>query len=210
MLNKVQQTDTEAVLADYFMLECYQPVEWDDQAMLKSVYFKEIETWRNDIDSWRMGRRLISELPNPIEIKIRHGYYPDDLKEMYNTDAIVITKLLLNALQEAGVDNLDVYPCVIVNEGTGFKTEDYVAVNLIGLVKATDLSKSNVVGGGEDHLLDTDFDGVAIDSKKAKDYLMFRLAENTSAIVIHCSVKEYLEAKGFDMLSFVEPKDWIG
>ncbi|TQV85887.1 imm11 family protein [Aliikangiella coralliicola] len=196
-------------MSEYFMLECYMPIEWDDIALLKSVYFKAIETWRNDIDSWRMGKRFVSEIPNPIQVKIRPGY-PDALKEMYYNDAIIMTKRLVEALQEAGVDNLDTYPCVITNEKTGFRTENYVAVNLIGLVKAADISKSNVVGGDEEHLLDTDFDGVAIDPKKAKDYLMFRLAENTSAIVIHRSVKEHLVKKGFNMLTYVEPKDWIG
>ncbi len=196
-------------MSEHYMLECYQPIEWDDMALLKSIYFKEIETWRNDIDSWRMGRRFISELPNPVVVKIMPGD-PDDLKEMYYNDAIIMSKRLLAALQEVGVDNLDVYPCVIINEGTGFRTEDYVAVNLIGLVKAADIDNSNVTGGNSDHMLDTDFDGLAIDPKKAKDYLMFRLAENTSAIVIHRSVKEHLIEKGFTMLSYVEPKDWIG
>ena len=59
-------------------------------------------------------------------------------------------------------------------------------------------------------MLDTDFDGLSIDSQKAKDYLMFRLAENTSAIVIHHSVKEHLLKKDFTMLTYVEPKDWVG
>jgi hypothetical protein len=39
---------------------------------------------------------------------------------------------------------------------------------------------------------------------------MFRLVENTSAVVIHRSVKEYLEAKGFTQLMFVAPDEWIG
>lgn len=196
-------------MSEHYMLECYQPIEWDDMALLKSIYFKEIETWRNDIDSWRMGRRFISELPNPVVVKIMPGN-PDNLIELYNDDALIMHKRLLAALQEAGVDNLDVYPCVIINEGTGFRTEDYVAVNLIGLVKAVDIDNSNVTGGDSDHLLDTDFDGLVIDPKKAKDHLMFRLAENTSAIVIHRSVKEHLVKKGFTMLSYVQPEDWIG
>ncbi len=201
-------------MSEHYMLECYMPVDWDDMALLKSQYFKEIASWRNDVDSWRMGRRFVSEIPNPVIIKIRPSY-PDDLIEMYNEDAIVMTKRLLSALQEAGVDNLDVYPAIIVNEETGFRTEDYVAVNLIGLVKAVDIANSNVTGGNTDtvdepHFLDTDFDGLAIDPEKAKDHLMFRLAENTSAIVIHRSVKEHLEKKGFNMLTFVEPGDWIG
>ncbi len=189
-------------MSEHYMLECYQPIEWDDMALLEGVDF-------DDVGSWRLGKRFEFKPPNPVVVKIMPGN-PDDLIELYNDDALVMNKRLLAALQEAGVDNLDVYPCVIVNEGTGFRTEDYVAVNLIGLVKAVDIDNSNVTGEGSDHLLDTDFDGLAIDPEKAKDYLMFRLAENTSAIVIHRSVKEHLVEKGFTMLSYVEPKDWIG
>ncbi|TQV85886.1 imm11 family protein [Aliikangiella coralliicola] len=189
-------------MSEHFMLECYMPIEWDDMALLEGVFFA-------GVGSWRLGRRFKKQPPNPVIVEISPGY-PNDLKEMYYNDAIIITKRLLAALQEAGVDNLDVYPCIIVNEDTGFRTEDYVAINLIGLVKAADIANSKVTGGDGDHLLDTDFDGVAIDPKKAKDYLMFRLAENTSAIVIHRSVKEHLVKKGFNMLTYVEPKDWIG
>jgi len=196
-------------MSKYYMFECYMPIDWDDMALLKSQYFKNIKSWRDDTDSWRLGRRFVSELPDPIILKIRPGY-PNELKEMYNTDAIVMTVRLLKALQEAGVDNLDVYPAIIKNEGTGFETNNYVAVNLIGLVSAVDFENSNVVGGDGDHFLDTDFDGVSIDPEKAKDHLMFRLAENTSAIIIHHSVKEHLEKNGFDMLTFVDPSNWIG
>jgi len=189
-------------MSKHYMLECYQPIEWDDMADLEGVDF-------DGVGSWRLGKKFEVEPPNPAIIKIMSGY-PSDLVEMYYDDAIVITTRLLVALQEAGVDNLDTYPCVIVNEETGFRTEDYVAVNLIGLVKAVDIDNSNVTGGDSDYMLDTDFDGLVIDPKKVKDHLMFRLAENTSAIVIHRSVKEHLVEKGFTMLSYVEPKDWIG
>ena len=39
---------------------------------------------------------------------------------------------------------------------------------------------------------------------------MFRLAENTNALVVHESVKAYLEGRGFTMLSFIPPEEWMG
>ncbi|MEM9101696.1 MAG: DUF1629 domain-containing protein [Pseudomonadota bacterium] len=187
-------------MSEHFMLECYSG--YKDMAMLEGVYFK-------GVGSWCAGLRFTKQPPIPVPIKIMPGY-PNDLMEMYDTDALIITKRLLAALEEAGVDNLDVYPCEIVNEQSGFKTTDYVACNLVGLVKAVDIENSNVTGGSDDHLLDTDFDGLQIDPHKAKDYLMFRLAESTNAIMIHRTVKAHLEKRGFNMLTFVEPKDWIG
>lgn len=186
----------------YYMLECYMPDDWDDMALLKAVYFKEL-------GSWRIGKRFSQDPPNPIEIKIRPGY-PDNLKELYSADAMVMTNSLYEALLECGIGNMDKYDCVISNEETGFSTKDYVAVNLLGMVKAADIANSNAVDGREDQVVDADFDGVTIDENKAQEALMFRLAENTSAIMVHEKVKNHLLSKGFDMLSFVEPKDWAG
>ncbi len=195
-------------MIEYFMFECYMPIDWDDMALLKSQYFKNIDSWRNDIDGWRYGRPLVSPIPDPLVFHIKNGY-PNDLKEMYNSDALIMTRTLITALQEAGVTNMDVYPCTIINENTGFSTDEYAAVTLIGLVKAVDLDKSNA-SGNTDSLTDTDFDGLVINANHADTPLLFRLEENSIAIVIHHSVKEYLEDKGFDMLTFVDPGNWVG
>ncbi|MEM9101698.1 MAG: hypothetical protein AAGB12_05190, partial [Pseudomonadota bacterium] len=112
------------MLADYFLLECFMPIEWDDMALLEGIDF-------DGVGSWTIGQRFTTQPPIPVPLKILPGY-PNDLKEMYYNDSLIITKRLLAALEEAGVDNLDVYPCEIVNEQTGFKTTDYVACNLVG------------------------------------------------------------------------------
>ena len=46
--------------------------------------------------------------------------------------------------------------------------------------------------------------------EKAGGELMFRLLENSSAIMVHEKVKDHLLSKGFDMLTFIESVDWIG
>jgi hypothetical protein len=117
---------------------------------------------------------------------------------------------LLAALQEAGIDNLDTYETIVRHPVTGFETRDFVAVNIVGLVSAVDIGQSNAVGGSRDGLIDVDFDGLTIDSNKAFGLLMFRLAESTNAIVVHQKVKDHLLAKGFDMLTFMKPEEWIG
>ena len=40
--------------------------------------------------------------------------------------------------------------------------------------------------------------------------LMFRLAENTSAILVHRSVRDAIEAAGIEAVRFVEPADFLG
>ena len=189
---------------DYYMLECSPPRGADDHALVRLV------TKPPSGAQWKEGARFSVDVPEPVEFAMRANHN-DLMLEMNNTQGLLVTKRLLAALQEAGVDNLDVYDAVIRHESLGTERRDYVAVNLIGTVSAADLSRSTVVPGGlPGNLIDTDFEGVAIDPEKAGGMLMFRLAENTSAIVVHERVKEHLESKGFDMLTFVPPESWIG
>lgn len=189
-------------MSNFYMLECYVPDGQDDIARIKAVNFK-------GLGSWRIGKSFKMELPNPISIYIKEGY-PDELKELYNNDALVMTRRLYHALVQCGVDNMDMYPCEIINKETGFSTNDYVAVNLIGLVGALELELSNIPYRTHHAKGENSYGWISHDELKMKKHLMFRFAENTSAVIIHKTVKEYLVSQGFDMLSFVKPKNWIG
>ena len=188
----------------YFMMECFEPFDWEDSALIQAA-----PQVLPDGFSWTMGKRFPEPLPEPLEFTMLDTH-SDQLVEFYSEDAILMTKRLLKALQEGGIDNLDVYRAVIRHPLTDFVTEDYVAANLIGLVSAADLTKSKVVGGSSDGLLDVDFDSVVIDENRTVGLLMFRLAESTNAIMVHDRVKTHILSRGIDTLSFIPPEKWIG
>jgi hypothetical protein len=190
-------------MAKYFMLECFPPDEWEDCALFQRA------PRLPGVEAWTTGQRFSQLLPEPIEFLLLDTHN-DQLRELHNVDALVITKRLLVALREAGVDNMDVYEAVIRHPTTGFVSRDYVAVNVIGLISAADLGSSGVVGATKGNLLDTDFQGVAIDSSKAGDALFFRLAENINALMVHERVRVHLVDKGFTMLSLIPPEEWMG
>jgi hypothetical protein len=98
----------------------------------------------------------------------------------------------------------------ILDTKTGRNNYNYMAVNIIGVVAAADLGQSVYEDPWGQGQIDMDFDSLVIDPKKAGGGKLFRLAECVSGIVIHRSVKEYLESKGGFGLSFVHPSDWIG
>lgn len=152
---------------NYYMLECRVPDEVDDIARLKAVYIK-------DLGSWRIGKSFTKELPNPLHIFIKEGY-PDTLLEMYSNDALIITKRMYKVLLENGINNMDAYPCVILNKETGFKSLDYIAINLIGLIESVDLEKSKILNQNSSQKIDLDFEGVVIDELKAKIILCLDL-----------------------------------
>lgn len=188
---------------DYSVITCSEPMDWDDSALLE-----RIEPPPGAI-SWRVGQRFPKAPKEPVEVDLDPSH-SDQLLTYYDISAILMPRPMLDALKAAGVDNLDAYSAVIRHPGTGFETREYVAVNLIGLVAAADLSRSKIVGGSSDHRLDTGFEGFAVDPARARGLLMFRLAENTSAILVHRSIKEALQRAGFDQLTFRPPEEWVG
>ena len=70
----------------------------------------------------------------------------------------------------------------------------YRAFNLIGLVAATDVPRTRFAPGADSRALDASIDALAIDPARIPGLLMFRLAENTSAIVVYRSIKTAVEA----------------
>jgi hypothetical protein len=120
----------------YYMLECYTPSHWEDSALICGIQLPNHETFTR-------GRRVGVPILKPIEIKV-HTNHCDKLLELDKTQELLMTRRLLKALQNDGVNNLDVYETVIRHPETGFVTNDYIMANLIGLVKAVDLSGSNI------------------------------------------------------------------
>lgn len=187
----------------YFVLACPEPFDWEDSALLEATPLPSGEM------SWCIGRPFGAQPSEPIDIMMDPAH-SDRLLPFYDVDAILMPRTLTDVLLRNGVANLDIYVTKITHPITGFQTTDYIAANLIGLVSATDLSNSRVVGGSSDHRLDTDLEGFAIETGRTRGALMFRLAENTSAVLVHEKIKRSLEQAGFDLLQFVDPADWVG
>jgi hypothetical protein len=119
--------------------------------------------------------------------------------------APLFSDTLIEALQACGVDNLELYNVALTDPDNGQVYTNYKAVNIIGLISAADMEKSNAtVNPNGPPLLDVDFDGLVIDPKKARGHLFFRLAESTNAIIVHERVKDCLLSKGFTDLAFYE------
>ncbi|MBK9989735.1 MAG: hypothetical protein IPP19_03085 [Verrucomicrobia bacterium] len=123
-------------------------------------------------------------------------------------------KDLLDAVLEAGVDNLDYYPAVLKDfrRPGNIEIHDYFAVNVLGLVYCLDQKKSEMMGlTDEDETVFSD--GVAkayIDPRKTDGLLMFRLGEACNAIVVHERVKRSIEAHKIPRIIFYGPGEWAG
>ncbi len=159
---------------------------------------------------WMMGRMLRIEVPTPLHYELDPNR-PGNPKVMYDAEAIPLMRDdLVEALQCAGVDNLELFETVLTDSKTGQTYTNYKAFNIIGLVACADMEASSMMGTSDSELLDADFDGLVIDEEKAMGSLLFRLAENISAIIVDDIVKNEIEKRGIPGIVFYASGEWSG
>jgi hypothetical protein len=182
------------------MLNCYGPTDREGTSIHRIPQFDKV--------SWNRGARIAGAVPVPVRIYL-DPEAPGILLPMYYKGVLLMSHAMLAALAAAGVSNLELFDAVLVDETAGKEYRDYKLVNIVGVISAADLSKSKHRAHGAP-LFDVDFDSLTIDPDRARDALMFRLAENVSGIVVHESVKAALEGAGIEHLSFTQPAQWFG
>lgn len=158
---------------------------------------------------WWIGEPIDYEVPVPIRFDFEplRGYQGPP-PELVDIGTPIMTARLAAALSAAGVDNVEYFDTILTNTVTG-ETYDYKTYNIVGLVAATDLGKSDWESYDGTTVGDVSFHSIALDESKCRGALLFRLAESLGTIVIHDKVRESLLAKGIDTLTFVKPEDWM-
>jgi hypothetical protein len=122
----------------------------------------------------------------------------------------LMSATMLEALAEAGVDNIESYPVRLVDPLGQPIPEEFRAVNIIGRVACADLEASQCECDDPDDPIGVDFDSLVIDEDRAEGHRFFRLHEAANGIVVHDSVRRALEPLGLRGVIFVRPEDWIG
>ncbi len=192
----------------YFVLRCSLPKNEKGEALLEIHNCFEI----GNVWHWRDGKKLEpdeQDVPTPIMIDFEpfRGYQGPPV-ELLDACIPIMSKRLADALTEAGVDNIDFFSANLKNSVTG-QLYDYMAFKVVGLVLAANLDKSKWESYDGITIADTSFESLAFDESKSKGLLMFRLAENINALMIHESVRNHILAKGINSLTFVRPEDWM-
>lgn len=160
--------------------------------------------------NWRLGQPITEPVPQPL-VYLLNPRYEGQPKPMYYEKAIpVMRDDVAAALSKAGVDNIQYFDAVLKNPATGAEYRNYKAYNIVGLVACADMAASTLMGTSASRMGDVDFESLVIDESKTGGALLFRLAENVSAIVVHESVKAAIEAAGIPGFVFYGPGEWSG
>jgi hypothetical protein len=134
-------------------------------------------------EPWICGRKLSFPVPEPLLYTLGPG--PGDLLPMYDQPEPLMRQDLLDALQEAGVDNLDLYRAVVRDPFTGRAREDYWGFNVLGLVASA-----------------VENPAVTIDEAKTGGLLFYRLAEVPSIIVVDETVRRAIQRRAIAGVTF--------
>ncbi|MEX0712868.1 MAG: DUF1629 domain-containing protein [Pirellulales bacterium] len=156
---------------------------------------------------WMHGRPIAIDVPKPLVYTL-DAQRPGKLKAMYDKAVPLVRDDLLEALREAGVDNLEVFDAVVRDAAAGKEYTNYKAFNIVGVIACADMDQSEVLGGST--VIDVDFASLVLDESKCEGVLMFRLAEAVNAIVVDERVKGGVEASGVPGMVFYGPGEWCG
>ena len=152
-----------------------------------------------------MGGKAFTKPPSvPVVVKIKPGYEQSD-PPVFKGVPQIMTVEFFEALRSAGVDNIDTYDASLQSEDGTVLLPGYKAYNIVGLVSATDLGKTEFSPDNPSRQIDASVRGLVVDETKAKGLLLFRLAESVDTILIHNSVKAVLEARNFKGVLFTPP-----
>ena len=172
---------------------------------IDTIYDEDLED-----DMWMEGEPLDFTVEEPIMYDL-DSVDKGQPKLLYDEEAIpVMHNSLYNLLISLGVDNIQVYDAVLRDIDNGIEYTDYKAFNVVGLVSAADMEKSIMMGTSNSAMIDADFDRLYIDEKKCLGRLIFRLAENVSAIVVHQRIKDQVEKIGLQGIFFYPNGEWSG
>jgi len=173
------------------------------QASLTAGYFQ-----KENNKAWTLqdGHLILEDERPLIKSPWRCSVEPPEeglvFKDFY-ANVKFMSKRLVEKLQNAGVDNLEIFPAEVTNTKTGEVNTDFVAVNIVGLVSCAVMDESQA-----EPLATTNvFHDLVIDPKKIHGIHMFRLAESPMIILVSEQVAKALQASNFTGFTVVPVKE---
>ena len=154
--------------------------------------------------SFIAGRRFGKELP---ELELRFNAVGD----FTLTDDLVIRRRrclvhslrLIEVLRRAGVDNIDYYPCRLVNDASGASYLTHQAANLLDVVHCLDEENSELERDDEEPNEIWYIERMKLFEDRLGDVLMFRLGERRSTVIAHQRIKDAVESAGLTGIVFL-------
>ncbi|ARU58838.1 hypothetical protein OLMES_4850 [Oleiphilus messinensis] len=118
--------------------------------------------------------------------------YPDDvpLPHLFGNRVPLISPEMAGVMSSVGIDNFELFPALITNPISGKKWDNYLAFNVVGLVKAADMQRSSfdeLMSAGIDNMETplVAFREVVLIGEKLAGLKMFRMLESPDTLIVN-------------------------
>jgi hypothetical protein len=142
----------------------------------------------------RSGHPLGTKFKGPViftlDEELRHG----ELPTFFTTPAWVVRRQVYQDLRNLGLDNFQVYDARIEDPIDGRVIEDYVYLNVVGLVSCADMAKSQHASIGPGMVM---INELVLDKRRVPSLDLFLLAEDTDKTLVSQRVHDYFRNKGY-------------
>lgn len=154
-------------------------------------------------EPWTEGARLTRPPAEPLVFTLDRG--EGDPGAVYAGGLVPVwSEALVAAMREAGADNLEAFPAVLRDPGSGKEWTGYRAVNVVGCVAGVDFERSGLDRSSIEGLALYPSWFVLAEPELAW-FRLFRLAESPDLVVVDERVREAVERRGVAGVTFVEP-----
>jgi len=119
----------------------------------------------------------------------------------------IFSDRMISVLTDAGVNNIQTFPCKIINNITGEIFDNYKVINVIGKISCLDINNSEV------EFLDSEktkillYEYLTLDESKIGEQLFFVLSEMPVQIIVHKKVVKMLQDAEITGVDFIEQGD---
>ncbi|MGD8592137.1 MAG: hypothetical protein PVF82_04855 [Gammaproteobacteria bacterium] len=155
---------------------------------------------------WLSGARHPVPINTPIRIEL-NDEYGTEIADIFVDNVPLMSINMVEAMRNAGVDNMDVYEVQLVDEKRKLIFDNYVAVQIIGRIAAADMAASDAFDPANIGHSIVQFRELVLDEEKIRDALIFRLHEDPTTILIHQTVKNELEKLDLKYVSMIPPNE---
>lgn len=154
-----------------------------------------------DVPFWS-GHSISVLMQDALELSMDADFANGQLPTFYDTPGLIARKEFHLALRDLGISNLEVFPAIIRDEANNRVIDDYVLLNVIGIVSCADLDQSEYESLGDEddpmHVIDK----LVIKTDRVKGLDIFLVLEDPQLIVISERVHRHLQGYPFKDIYF--------
>lgn len=163
------------------------------------------------LDKFTSGRKIKEPVPQfefVLDSLNQNWELLDDVP-IVGERMLLISNRLSMVLIEAGVDNIDFYPCRIINPLTRKVHEDYMLTNILDCIFCLDWETSRLTVADANREDIESIDEMKLIESRIESELLFRLGEEPDIVIVHKSVKDAVERAGIRGVIFVEADGYV-